>query len=111
MRDHPGQAGFATGGDGPDAAAAGSDGSVAPRTAAAGWERTDPTIAVAEALAEAEGVAVTELPPLFDTLDADALNALLMSAPRDARVSFAHLGHEVVVSGRGEVEVHPSGRD
>lgn len=104
MRELLGQPGMATTGDGAEAATDGGGTSPETQVPETAWDETDPTITVAEALAEAEGVEVTKLPPLFASIDTDALNALLSSA-HDVRVSLTHLGYEVVVSGAGEVEV------
>lgn len=69
-----------------------------------------PMYAVVSAVAEAEGVDVVELPPLYDTIDPEALNALFTSQD-DAAVStveFEYAGYTVVVRGESTVEVRSS---
>lgn len=64
---------------------------------------------VVEAVAAAEGRDPTELrPPLFTAVDPDALDALLPvdGAPTGVRtISFAYLGHSVVVRSDGTVSI------
>ena len=74
--------------------------------AATTWRVRDPTVAVAEAIAEAQGCDPVDLPPLFDTIDTDALNGLLRSAP-GVEVTFSHAGYAVTATGRGELDVAP----
>lgn len=81
-----------------------NDGPAGPSSANDGWADREPAVEIARAVAAAEGVEVTALPPLFDAVDPDGLTAVLRSAP-DARVSFTHLGYDVTVTGRGQVEV------
>lgn len=68
------------------------------------WADREPSNAVALALAENEEIAPEELPPVFDSVDSDGLNAVLRSAP-DATVTFSHFGYEVTVTGSGNVKV------
>jgi hypothetical protein len=42
---------------------------------------------------------VTELPPLYETIDPDALEALLDSSPPDTWISFSYHGFVVTVTG------------
>ena len=63
-----------------------------------------PTHAVAAALAAREGVDPTELPPLHDSIDTEAMDAVL-DGGEDVRLTFSHLGYEVTVTGDGRVEV------
>ena len=69
-----------------------------------GWTVESPTVAVAEAIAEAAGLDATELAPLYGSIDTEAMDDLLTSAA-DARLTFTHRGYEVTVSGAGEVSV------
>lgn len=73
------------------------------------WTDREPSNAVARALAENEGIAIKELPPVFDSVDTDGLDAVIQSAP-DVTVNFSHYGYEVTVTGSGNVEVtmHPN---
>jgi hypothetical protein len=68
------------------------------------------TEAVVTGVAEAEGVSPQEVdPPLYSVIDADALERFVASIDgsdaEDAGVSFEYAGHEVTVSGTGEVRV------
>ena len=58
-------------------------------------ERT-PTVAIIEAVAAAEGVAPTELEPLYDEIDTDAVNRLLAS---DRNSSSSNICIQLSVSG------------
>ena len=77
-----------------------------PATVRQGGDESDrPTVAVVEAVAAATGRPTGELPPLQETLDADALNALLNGQPSAVTVSFRYAGTVVSVSGSDRVEV------
>jgi hypothetical protein len=58
--------------------------------------------AVVSAVAAHEGVDETTLPPLYDAVDPDALDALLGSiqtdGPGQASVAFDYAGHSIVVT-------------
>lgn len=56
-------------------------------------------------IADFEAVDPTELPPLYDAIDPDALVALLRSSGMDARVVFSYLGYEIIAHGGGDVTV------
>jgi len=65
-------------------------------------------ISVLEAVATVERGTAIDLPPLVDTIDPDALNALLRTDDCSAgplRVTFDYAGHEVVVERDGRVAV------
>lgn len=67
---------------------------------------TPPSMAVVSAVAQARGVALTELPALNDAIDPDALDTLIRQASEDGLlVEFDFAGHEVRVSGDGVVRV------
>ena len=59
---------------------------------------------IVEAIAEAEGVDVVDLPPLGETLDTDALETLV-SAERDVTITFEYAGYRVGVDSRGTVTI------
>lgn len=64
--------------------------------------------AVVDALSQAEGVDPTELPPLYDVVDTDALNRLFDPRDRDsvaATFSFTVRDWNVFVRGDGRVLV------
>ena len=66
-------------------------------------ERT-PMCAVVSAVAEAEGVDVVDLPPLYNSIDPEALNRVFSSGAVES-VEFEYAGYTVVVRGGGEVVV------
>lgn len=59
------------------------------------------SVAVVTAIAERRGVSPTELPPLYDAIDPDAMDALFASTrsggPRCGRLEFTYDGHEITV--------------
>lgn len=65
-----------------------------------------------DAVARATGVDPAALPPLYDVVDPDALDALFAPTVGDAdgrsgiHVRFTYVGLDVVVRGDGEVDVH-----
>ncbi|MFD1512439.1 HalOD1 output domain-containing protein [Halomarina rubra] len=60
--------------------------------------------AVVEAVASAEGVPPRTLDPLYDTIDPDALDALVSDAG-PVRIRFSYEGHTVTVHGDGRLEL------
>lgn len=78
-----------------------------------------PTAAVIEAVAAASGRSFSsrngvdgdggreELPPLYDTIDPDALNAIFEdgNGRSTVEVKFVYCGYEVTVDGTGKVTV------
>lgn len=74
------------------------------------WKRdteNTPVYAVVSAVAEVEDSDPVELPPLYGTINPEALNDLFTSRPEPAveTVSFQYAGYDVVVRGNGEVQV------
>lgn len=66
-------------------------------------EATLPSTAVVEAVAAREGAEPAEVPePLYESIDPDALDALVASA-ESGEVSFTYLGHRVTVDADGRV--------
>lgn len=67
-----------------------------------------PSVAVVESLAEVRRMDSAEMDPLYDAVDADALDALI-ERPVDSRVTvtFDVDGFEVTVSNRGDVSIRP----
>lgn len=66
-----------------------------------------PSQAVSRTVAAVEGVSQTELPPLYGSIEPDALNAFF-DAPQsvsdsERRVSFTYLNYEVDVHQQGEI--------
>lgn len=69
----------------------------------------NPSVGIIRAVAAATDRAATELPPLYDRVNADALDELMANGRAgDVRVSFTYAGVEVTVTGDGDVFV--SGR-
>lgn len=69
-------------------------------------ELEEPAIRVAEEVAQAKGVDVLDLDPLFETIDSDALNALLANADQDVAVAFEYEGYAVRIRGDGEISLN-----
>ncbi|MFC7197386.1 HalOD1 output domain-containing protein [Halosimplex aquaticum] len=66
------------------------------------------SVAVVERLAAANGCDTDALPPLFRSVDPDALERLVAGGSGDgglSLVSFSHAGYEVTVTGDGDVTV------
>lgn len=64
-----------------------------------------PSMAVIQAAEEVTGIDAVELPPLYGAIDPDALDALVQSADRTARVEFDYGDLAVTVQGDGEISV------
>lgn len=64
-----------------------------------------PTTAVVNAVAEIDGVDVTELEPLYETIDTDALNVLLDAPKTQIEVTFEYDGYLVAVTKDAELTV------
>lgn len=57
------------------------------------------------AVADRTGVSAHELPPLYDRIDPDALNALVRSDDADLELSFSFAGYRVTVDTDGAIHV------
>lgn len=70
----------------------------------------DPTVQFLELLAELQGSDVTSLPPLFERLDADLLDALFDQASAGAdpgvELRFRYAGFDVLLNSDGTVFLH-----
>lgn len=64
-----------------------------------------PSETVVSSVATHRGVDPVALPPLYDTLDPDALDALFASACGDGQVTFEYAGCTVECAGDGTVDV------
>lgn len=65
---------------------------------------------IINAVAEREGVDPDELPPLYETIDMDALNTIFdpeTERPFPARVDFVYNGYEVIVYSDDTVMLTP----
>lgn len=68
------------------------------------WTSSEPSTAVVEVTAQARGLSPESLPPLYDTVDPDALN-MLVDGGGDLRLTFTYDGHDVTLDGDGTVTV------
>jgi hypothetical protein len=71
-------------------------------------EATTVSVRVVQAVADAKGVDPAALEtPLYEVVDPDALEAVVASVPSStpASVQFRFLGHDVLVTGAGDVQV------
>lgn len=65
-----------------------------------------PSMAIIEEVAAIDGTDPTELPPLYEVIDPEALDALVESASEsEFEVEFPYSGHEVTVTGDGEIHI------
>jgi len=78
----------------------------------AGEQPTDwsPLLSAVRTIAQREGTDPTDLTPLQESIDADAVEALIDGADDSVTLTFTHLGHEVVVRGDGTVRVDSPNR-
>jgi len=65
-----------------------------------------PSVAVIEAVGAVSNSEPTELPPLVETIDPDALNSLFNSPDSAGRVVFRYLEYTVAVSADRTVRVY-----
>ena len=69
----------------------------------------DVSLAIVAAVARRQGVEPIDVPPLYEWIDPDALDALFAptrsGGPRRGRLSFVYDGHEVVVDHGDELEI------
>lgn len=79
----------------------------------ADWREHDsPCTAIVEVVAEATGREPTDLPPLYESIETDALDALVStSTDASTRVTFDYAGVEVTVRSNGEFEVRTDGAE
>lgn len=68
-----------------------------------------PSEAVVERVAALEGADPTELEPLFEVIDPEALDMLIESEcdpdESDLRIEFTYHGHDVTVTARGTIHI------
>jgi hypothetical protein len=78
----------------------------------ADWSGTETLdSAVTNAISRATGVSVTELAPLYEYMDPDALHEFVASMrdrETETSVSFQYEGHDVTVRADGEILVWPA---
>jgi hypothetical protein len=78
------------------------------------WSSTSPSVAVIEAVADVAGCEQTELDPLYDSVDPDALDTIIEGDRQTVldgmtTVTFTLAGYEVTVYADGEVAVRTIG--
>jgi len=79
-----------------------------PATAQHRWDGAEqPSMAIVRAVAEAADRAETELPPLQQIIDAEALDRLLTGDQSSLTVSFQYAGYAVAVRADGTIEIEP----
>lgn len=76
------------------------------------WTETKPSTAVVDVVATALGVALTDVEPLYNAVDPDALDRIVVDPVGDrdtaaVEVSFTFADREVTVEGAGAVVVEP----
>lgn len=59
---------------------------------------------VIQTIANQSNTDALDLPPLFDTLDPDALDTLVREM-NEGEISFAYAGYNITVNSRGAIEV------
>lgn len=73
-------------------------------------EDEPPSMAVVRGLDTATVDDGTEIPPLYESIDPDALNALCSSLQEEGRIEFQHHGFHITV-GEGTISFEPSSDD
>ncbi|WP_435157176.1 HalOD1 output domain-containing protein [Haladaptatus sp. DFWS20] len=79
------------------------------------WSRAEqPSIAIVEAITAVTGRNSTDIPPLYDSINPDALNALVTAKGRktssDVSLTFSCDGVVLTVTGDGTVTARPDDR-
>ena len=69
---------------------------------------TSSTVAIAEAVAAVKGCDPTDIEPLGDTVDLEAIAQLLRSSSSKLRIDFTVAGHEVTVHPDESLTVVPA---
>lgn len=64
-----------------------------------------PSQAIVERVADIEGVDHTDLEPLYNSIDPDALDNLVGQTGTSMQIEFVYEGFDVTVSGDGEIAV------
>ncbi|WP_233563501.1 HalOD1 output domain-containing protein [Haloarcula sp. Atlit-7R] len=67
-------------------------------------------MAIVGAVAAATNQETTDLPPLQETIEADALDTLLDGQSSSVAASFQYAGTDVSVTGDGSIEVRADGQ-
>lgn len=84
-----------------------------PQPIRSSWNENDsPSLEVIELIANATGREPAALPPLYESVDTDALDALVAESGDlngDARITFTHAGVEVTIYSDGQLEARTDG--
>lgn len=64
-----------------------------------------PSTAIVEAVSASADRSAVSLPPLYEAVDPDALDALFADSQTFGAVTFEYAGHDVTVRADGRVEV------
>ena len=76
-------------------------------TSSTGGEGVDVATRIVEGIATADKADPLEMPPLFDVVDTDALEALVANGSADVEVVFEYAGYEVTIGGDRRVHLEP----
>jgi hypothetical protein len=75
------------------------------------FEERDVIYRISSTIADQTDSALSELPPLYETIDPDALDAFLGSSDDNAAsassVEFSYCGHRLRVDSTGQVQLRP----
>ncbi|RLM34850.1 hypothetical protein DVK01_14375 [Haloarcula sp. Atlit-120R] len=81
-----------------------------PTTVRHNWRKSGcPSVAIVEAVAAATNQETTDLPPLQEAIEADALDTLLDGRSSSVATSFQYADTDVSVTGDGSIEVRVDG--
>lgn len=70
------------------------------------WDRAgQPSVTIVEAIADVTDRSTTDLPPIHESVNPDALDALLTSGMSSTRVAFTYADSEISVSDNGVLEI------
>ena len=75
-------------------------------------ERRELSYTICEAVAEQTETDICELPPLYETIDPEALGAVLWcsndaDSHPERSVEFSYCGYRVTIDSTGQVQLHP----
>ena len=71
-------------------------------------KKIEPSIAVLEAVSEAKETCATELPPLYEVVDPDALDRIFSDRRTSGSVTFQYAGYTVSARSDRTIEIVPA---
>ncbi|MDY7080850.1 MAG: HalOD1 output domain-containing protein [Halobacteria archaeon] len=74
------------------------------------WSATKPSVAIVEAISVITNQKPEDIEPLYNRMDAEAMDDLILSAREnstDLQVSFKHDGVDILVNSDGEIHIRP----